>query len=393
MPPESVDRSVNVAKPVLGEEAFENVKKVLESGHLVQGQLVKDFESEWARQIGVDYAIAVNSGTAALHLALLAHGLEPGEEVIVPSLTFGSTATAVVHAGGVPVFADIERDIYTLDPTDIERCITPETEAIIPVHLYGHPAEMDEILTIADNHDLTVIEDAAQAHGAQYKGQPVGGIGEIGCFSFYATKNITTGEGGIVTTNDDEIATKLRLMRNHGLKNRDTHVQLGYNFRMSELNAAIGIEQIGRLDEFNKKRQRLSNRLFEHLDDLDWLSPSTVRNHVEHAFFWAPFEVDSDLLGLTGKQVWKNLKDRGVETRHRYNRPLYDQPVFEDHLGFNSKFPWSENPNDHDYDLELPTVEAVVGNMIGLPNHPEMTDEDIEYVVKTVREFGHDHRT
>jgi dTDP-4-amino-4,6-dideoxygalactose transaminase len=378
---------VSVATPILGDEEYDNVEAVLDSGRFLQGPMVEEFEAKWAELVGVDHAVAVSNGTTALQLALNAIGLEPGDEVIVPSLTFGSTATAVVHQAGVPVFADIDRELYTLDHADLERCVSEHTEAIIPVHLYGHPAEMDEIQAFADEHDLAVIEDAAQAHGARYKGDPVGSIGDVGCFSFYATKNITTGEGGIVTTDDEEIAERIRLLRSHGLEGRDEHVALGYNYRMSDLNGAIGTAQVDRLSKFNDQRREISERLFEELGDLEWISPATVREYVEHAYFWAPFEVDPDVIGMSGKEVWRELKEQGVETRHRYVDPLYEQPVFEEHRGFNSEFPWSENPREHSYDLHLPNVEAVAGNTLGLPNHPGLEEEDIKYVIETLRSF------
>lgn len=381
------EKYVSVAEPMIGETERDNVNQVLNSGRFLQGPMVEEFEKKWADFVGTDHAIAVSNGTAAIQLVLKAIDLQPGEEVIVPSLTFGSTATAVVHQAGIPVFADIDREIYTLDHTDIERCITEETVAIMPVHLYGHPAEMDEIRSIADDHDLYVIEDAAQAHGAAYKGKQVGSIGDVGCFSFYATKNITTGEGGIITTDDDEIAADLRILRSHGMANRDEHITLGYNYRMSDLNGAIGTAQVDKLSRFNERRREISERLIAELGDLDWLKPAATREYVDHAYFWAPFEVQEDEIGMTGKEVWANLRERGVETRHRYNVPLYDQPVFTDHHGFNSEFPWSANPHDHDYDLSLPNVEEVVGSMIGLPNHPGLEPEDIEYVIETLRSF------
>jgi len=248
---------------------------------------------------------------------------------------------------------------------------------------------MDEIRAFADDHDIAVVEDAAQAHGASYRGDRVGSIGDLGCFSFYATKNITSGEGGIITTDDDEMAEDVRSLRNHGLADRDTHVKLGYNFRMSELHAAVGAKQVERLPEFNEKRRRVSERLAEELADLAWLEPVSIPDYVEHAYFWAPFEVQEDVIGLSGKEVWSRLKDHGVETRHRYNKPLYEHPVFTEHKGFNGEFPWSENDNDHDYgSLSLPNVEDVVGKMIGLPNHPNLEADDVEYVIETVQNFA-----
>jgi dTDP-4-amino-4,6-dideoxygalactose transaminase len=383
-----MERRVNVAEPIVGADELANIERVLESGQFLQGPYVEEFESKWADVVGVDHAVAVANGTAALQLSLNAVGLEPGDEVIVPSLTFGSTATSVVHQGGVPVFADIDRDIYTIDHTDLTRCLSDRTEAVVPVHLYGHPAEMDEILAFADDHNLAVVEDAAQAHGATYRGEPVGSIGDVGCFSFYATKNVTTGEGGIVTTDDEDIADRVRSLRNHGMGNRDEHETMGYNFRMSELNGAIGTVQADRLAAFNRRRTEISEWLFEALGDLEWLTPATRRPYVEHAYFWAPFEVDPDAISRSGKAVWRDLKARGVETRHRYTEPLYEQPIFQEHRGFNSDFPWSANPRDHDYELELPNVQAVAGRVLGLPNHPGLDDEDVSFVIDTVREYG-----
>lgn len=383
-----MDRQVSVAEPILGDAERENIAEVLESGRFVQGPFVEQFEEEWANYVGVEHAVAVTNGTVAIQLALNVLGIEPGDEVVVPSLTFGSTATAVIHQGGVPVFGDIDRELYTLDHRDLDRCVSERTAAIMPVHLYGQPAEMDEIREFADGRDIAVIEDAAQAHGAKYKGDRVGSIGNVGCFSFYATKNITSGEGGMITTDDDELAAELRSLRNHGLADRDTHEKVGYNYRMSELHAAVGAKQVERLPDFNAKRRRISERLADELGDLDWLEPVTVPEYVDHAYFWAPFEVRTDVIGLSGKEVWRRLKEQGVETRHRYNKPLYEQPAFVEHEGFNSEFPWSENDADHDYSsMSLPNVEDAVGKMIGLPNHPGLEDEEVDYVIETVREF------
>lgn len=381
---------VDVATPIIGDEERENIEAVLDSGRYLQGQYVEEFEDKWAAAVGVDHAVAVSNGTTAIQLALNALGLQPGDEVIVPSISFGSTATAIVHQAGVPVFADVDRELYTLDPDDLERCLSDRTEAILPVHLYGHPAEMDEILAFAAEHDLAVIEDAAQAHGATYRGDTVGSIGDIGCFSFYATKNITTGEGGIITTDDEELAEEVRLLRSHAMVNRDEHIDLGYNYRMSELNGALGTAQVDRLAGFNDRRAEISQHLFAELDDIDWLESGTIRSYVDHAYFWAPFEVDTEAISRSGKQVWRELKQRGVETRHRYTTPLYEQPVFQNHRGFNSDFPWSENPHDHTYDLDLPNAETVAGRVIGLPNHPNLTDEEIQFVVDTIHEYDSD---
>ena len=242
---------IPMALPLLGAEEEAAVLRVLASGQLAQGERVATFEQRFAELCHVHEAVAVSSGTAALHLALLAHNIGPGDEVITTAFSFAATANAILLVGAIPVFVDIEPDTYTLDPIDVERAITRRTKAIIPVHLYGHPCDMDRLEQLAAAYSLVLIEDASQAHAAAVNGRPVGSFG-TGCFSFYATKNMTTGEGGMVTTDDPAIAERVRLLRNHGQEARYYHVALGYNLRMTEMQAALGIAQIGKSERMNE---------------------------------------------------------------------------------------------------------------------------------------------
>ncbi|MEM2250399.1 MAG: DegT/DnrJ/EryC1/StrS aminotransferase family protein, partial [Candidatus Bathyarchaeia archaeon] len=239
---------IPINAPQIGEEEIEAVAKVLKSGILTHalgaGPMVKKFEEEFARFVEAKHAIAVNSGTAALHMALAAAGVKQGDEVVLPSFTFVATAETVVLAGARPVFVDINPETYNVSPEAVEKALTKKTKAVIAVDLYGSPADLKPIREIADKHGLKVIEDAAQAHGAVYKGKPVGSFADVACWSFYASKNMTTGEGGMVTTNDDEIAGTLRLIRSHGEKEKYKSVLLGHNYRMPEIEAAIGIVQL-----------------------------------------------------------------------------------------------------------------------------------------------------
>ena len=260
---------VPVAKPIIGDEEIENVVEVLKSGMIAQGPKVAEFEQKFADWIGTKYAIAVNSGTAALHVALLSCGIGKGDEVITTPFTFIASGNAIVYTGAKPVFADIDLKTYTLNPDTIESLITENTKAILPVHLYGQSANMDRINEIAEKHGLIVIEDAAQAHGATCNGKNVGNMGDMACFSFYPTKNMTTSEGGIITTNDEDLAENAKIFRAHGASVRYHHDAIGYNFRMTDISAAIGLAQLEKIDGFNDKRIENAAYLNEGLKDVE----------------------------------------------------------------------------------------------------------------------------
>ncbi len=379
---------IKVAIPSVGEEEIEAVAEVLRSGRYVQGPKVKEFEEKFADYIGTEHAIATNSGTAALHIAQAAAGIGPGDEVIVPALTFFSTITSVIHNNAIPIFADIDTEIYCLDPEDIEKKITKKTKAIIPVHLYGHPAEMDQIIEIAQTHNLLVIEDAAQAHGAQYKGQKVGSIGDTGCWSFYATKNMTTGEGGMITTDDSNIAEKAGRIRSHGMTSRDDHAVIGYNYRMNEIAAAIGLIQLSKLDRLNQIRTRNSMYLLKNLESVDWLETAKIKPYVKHAFFWCPARVNEEKLGMKTKDLVATLRERGVEVRHRYVAPLYKQPMLINQNVYPKKCPFScpFYGKEIDYSgFKCANAEKIAGKMIGLPNHPKLRREELDTVISTIK--------
>ena len=382
-------RLIKVAEPFVDEREVEAVREVILSGRYVSGPKVKEFEEKFADYLGVQHVVAVNSGTAALHVALACLGVGPGDEVIVPPLTFFATVSSVLHQNAIPIFADIEPDSYCLDAKDVENKITESTKVIIPVHLFGNAANMDEILKVAEKYNLKVIEDAAQAHGTEYKGKKVGSIGDIGAFSFYATKHITTGEGGAITTNNEGYAQKARIIINHGMTGRDSHDFLGYNYRMNEIAAAMGIVQLSRLDVLNEKRIENSKYLINELGrrNIAWLSVPKLNEHVKHTFFWCPIYVDEEKLGMSTLDLVRVLREKGIETRHRYQEPLYKQKVLIDKNPYPKGFPFNSKHYNRDIDyskIYLNNAEKIVGKLIGLPNHPKLRQEELDRVVEVI---------
>ena len=383
-------RRISVARPFVNNEEAEAVKEVLLSGRYVSGPKVKEFEEKFAEYIGVKHAIAVNSGTAALHVALASIGIGPGDEVIVPPLTFFSTVSSVLHQNAVPIFADIDPESFCLDPSDVETKITENTKAIIPVHLFGNAAEMDKIMKIAKENNIKIIEDCAQAHGTEYKGKKVGSIGNAGCFSFYATKHMTTGEGGMITTNDDTIAEKARIIRNHGMIGRDEHVMLGYNYRMCEINAAIGLVQLKKLEKLNQRRIENSAYLLNEIKNrgIEWLKVPEIKDYVRHTFFWCPVIVLEERVGMSTQDVVKKLKERGIETRYRYRQPLYKQKVLQNLSPYPKGCPFACLRRKINYsEVYLPNAERLAGRIIGLPNHPGLNKDDLDYVLDVLEKF------
>ena len=360
------DIKVPIAKPIIGEEEIENVVEVLKSGMIAQGPKVMEFEEKFANWIGAKYGIATNSGTSALHVALLACGIGEGDEVITTPFTFIASGNAIVYTGATPVFADIDLDTYTIDPDKIEDLITDKTKAILPVQLYGQAADMDKIREIAEKHDLKIIEDAAQAHGAEYNGEKVGTLGDMACFSFYPTKNMTTSEGGMITTNDEELAKKAQMFRAHGASERYHHDEIGYNFRMTDIAAAIGLAQLKVIDEFNDKRISNANYLNEQLKDVEGIvTPKSPDNykHVYHQY--------TILVEKGNRDDWVEfLTNKGIGTGIHYPIPLYNQPIYKK-LGIEG---------------DCPLAEKAADNVISLPVHPSLTKEDLDLVVDAVKE-------
>jgi dTDP-4-amino-4,6-dideoxygalactose transaminase len=341
--------------PIIGDEEKKAVMEVLESGNLstflaqpgenfLGGKKIREFEGNFANYTGTKYAVSFNSATSALHAAIVAIGVKPGEEVIVPPYTFTSTATSVLMHNAIPVFADIQPDIYCIDPSSIEKNISSLTRAIIPVHLFGHPAEMDEILSIAKKYDLKVIEDCAQAPGATYKGRKIGSIGDCGIFSFQESKNIATGEGGMLITNDDKIAELARMVRNHGetiLENQKQRTYktefLGWGYRMTELEAALGVEQLKRLDDFNLTRRYLADYLTENINKIEGLS-HVKKPYVDHSYYIYAFKYDESKIGLSRDQFVKALNAEGIPISQGYVKPLYLTPIYHEQKPFPYSF-------------------------------------------------------
>jgi len=353
-------KTIPIAAPSLGPEEIESAIRVLCSGQLAQGAAVADFERRFAAYTGTKHAVAVNSGTAALHVALLAAGIGPGDEVITTPFTFVATANAILYCGARPVFADIEPDTFNISPEEIRRKITSKTRAVVVVHLYGQPCAMDESTALCRDAHLTLIEDACQAHGAEYRAKKVGAFG-IGCFSFYPTKNMTTGEGGMITTDDAEVAERCRMIRSHGQRERYKFEMLGFNYRMTEVAAAIGIEQLQKLDGFNDKRIENAVILIHNLDidrrDKPILGPN--RSHVFHQFTMRAYLRD---------ELAAYLASQGIGTGIYYPVPLHKQPLYLS-LGY------------HD---SLPVAEQAAREVLSLPVHPALTTDDLQRIVEAV---------
>ena len=348
---------IKISEPWIGEKEKNEVIKVIESGMLVQGEKVKEFEDRFKEYLGVKNAIAVNSGTAALHLALLSLGLKKDDEVITSAFSFIASANSVKFCNGKVVFVDIGDD-YNIDVSKIKEKISEKTKVIMPIHLFGNSCDMDEIMEIAKENKLKVVEDCCQAHGAEYKNKKVGGIGEVGCFSFYASKNMTTGEGGMIVTNDDGIAEKCRLLRNHGSKKKYRHEVLGYNYRMMDLNAVIGIEQLKRLDEFNNKRRENAEYYNKNLGNV--VKPVVDKNK-KHVFHQYTIRVkDRD-------EVIKKLEEKGIGYGVYYDKPIYKQKVYSG-----------------EYE-ELENTERISKEVISLPVHPKLSKEDLDKVIEVLK--------
>jgi dTDP-4-amino-4,6-dideoxygalactose transaminase len=347
------------------EEVTEAVARVLENASYVLGSEVESFESEFADYCGAAQGIAVNSGTSALHLALLAAGVGPGDEVITVPFTFIATAAAIRYVGATPVFVDIDPVSYTLDPAQLEAAITARTTALIPVHLYGHPADMDPILEIARRRDLAVIEDAAQAHGSEYKGRPTGGLGDFGCFSFYPTKNLgACGEGGILVTSDPERAGHVRMLRDWGQTRKHRHEHLGFNYRMDGIQGAILRIKLRRLERWTEMRRAHAARYDKELADSGVGTPVEMpwARHVYHAY----------TVRSPHRDVLREaLADRAIQSAIHYPVPVHLQPLFAD-LGC--------GPG------AFPNAEAAAHEVLCLPIFPELPADAPEQVAACISE-------
>jgi dTDP-4-amino-4,6-dideoxygalactose transaminase len=373
----------------IGEEEIAEVVDTLRSGWLTTGPKTREFEERFSQYVDSKFAIAVNSCTAALHLALNAAGITEGDEVITTPLTFCSTVNVILFQRATPVLADIRLDDYDIDPAEVERRITPRTKAILPVHYGGQPCRMDELMDIAHRHNLLVIEDAAHAVGAKYRGRPIGAIGDATAFSFYVIKNLTTGEGGMVTTNNPELAEKVRILRLHGMshdawKRYDARgswyyeVQmLGFKYNMSDIQAALGLHQLARLESFTERRAQIVAEYGRRFAALPELTLPQARPEVRHAWHLYPIRVDGERLTIGRDQFIEEMKERGIGTSVHFI-PIHYHPYYQQTLGL--------KPGD------FPNTDKLFAGLLSLPLFPRMSDADVERVANAVEEIVVSHR-
>ena len=367
--------------PEIGPEEIRSVVETLESGWLTSGSKVKRFEENFSRFIGCQHSVAVNSCTAALHLALEAVGVKEGDEVIVPTMTFTATAEVVLYFKAKPVLVDCRPNTFNIDPDLVERAITAKTKAIIPVHFGGQSCDMERILQIARKHKLYVIEDAAHALPAKYHGKTIGTIGDITCFSFYATKTITTGEGGMATTQNPEWAARMRMMSLHGISHdawkRYTKegswyyevVQPGFKYNLTDIGAAIGIEQLKKCDAFGAARTRIAATYDQRFADLKEINTPVCEPDVQHAWHLYVIQLDLERLKINRDQFIETLKEQGIGTSVHFI-PLHLHPYYRDNFGY--------APDD------FPKATEIYQRIISLPIYPKMTESQIEHVVQGV---------
>jgi perosamine synthetase len=369
---------IGIARPLLGVEEEAAVLRVLASGRLAQGECVATFEQRFAELCHVREAVAVSSGTAALHLALLAHNIGRGDEVITTAFSFVATANAILLVGATPVFVDIDPETYTLDPIQVEMALTRRTKAIIAVHLYGHPCDMKRLEQVAEAYSLVLIEDASQAHAATIDGRPVGSFG-TGCFSFYATKNMTTGEGGMITTSEPAIAERIRLLRNHGQEARYYHIILGFNLRMTEMQAALGIAQIEKLEHFTQRRIANATFLTEQLKGT--VQTPVVRPGYRHVYHQYAIRILSKR-----NECMTELSAKGIDTAIHYPLPIHQQPFYRRKSSlFRVLSPGKRSAVKGGNPLaQLPATESAAQQVLSLPVHPALSQEDLSTIAREV---------
>jgi len=367
--------------PSLGEEEYAEVLDTLRSGWITMGPKTRTFEGAFAEYVGCRHALAVSSCTAGLHLALLAGGIGPGDEVITTPLTFCSTANVIVHQGATPVLADVCPDTLNIDPEEIEKRITPRTKAIIPVHLGGQPCEMDEIRAMAGEHNLLIIEDAAHAMGAEHKGRKIGTIGDLTVFSFYATKNLTTGEGGMVCTEDNGLAELVNILRLHGIS-KDAWKRYsdqgswyyevllpGYKYNMTDIQASLGLHQLAKQGEFQRVRERYAQRYAEAFRDIREVTPLQIKDHVRHSWHLYVVQLDLERLIIDRGQFIEALRRENVGASVHFI-PLHLHPYYRERYGFQRG--------------DFPVAERAYERIVSLPLYPKMTEGDVEDVIEAV---------
>jgi len=361
---------IPVARPLLWAEEAEAVREVLASGMIASGPKTAAFEERFAAYCGAPHAVATNNGTAALHAALLAGGVGPGDEVIVPSFSFIATATAVSMCGAVPVFADVDPDRFTIDLVSAEALVTARTKAVIGVHLFGQCCDVPAIADLCTDRGLLFVEDAAQAHGAALDGRRAGSFGDFGCFSFYATKNMTTGEGGMVTTAADEFDARLRRVINHGQSEKYLHTELGYNYRMTNIQGAIGSGQLKRLEGFIAKRIENADTLNKTIK-IDGLTVPFRTADVRHVYNQYVLRVEDDF-PVSREKLMEYLNANGIATAVHYPKAVYEQPIYQK-LGYGRD--------------RCPVSEDVSRRVMSLPVHPSLSASDLQHIAQTINCF------
>ena len=371
--------NIPITKPFLGPEEEAAASEAIRSGWVSQGPKVQEFEEKFAAYVGASYAVATTSCTTALHAALVVSGIGPGDEVVVPSLSFIATANAVVHAGATPVFADIDPETCNVTAGTVEKMITRKTKAVMPVHQMGLPVDLDPMIDLCRKHNLLLIEDAACAIGSEYKGKRIGGHGNIACFSFHPRKIITTGEGGMITTNDFSMAEKLRRFRHHGMSVSDverhaanrviieTYPEIGYNYRMTDIQAAIGIVQLGKLAEIIRKRRRIAETLDESLADIRHIRVPRVPGCAYHNYqsYWVEILASSP---VSRDELMQKLLEKGVATRRGI-------------MAIHQEMSYNQRP------AMLPATNRMTAATVLLPLHPAMAETEIVWQVRSVREI------
>jgi perosamine synthetase len=365
---EAVSPTIPISAVSLDEDVEKLVLEVVRSGHLVQGPMVERLEAAFSEVCEVRHAIAVNSGTTALVAAMQALGVGPGDEVVTSPFTFVATINAVLEAGATARFADIDPVSFTITPEETRKHLSERTRAVLPVHLYGHPADMAGIASVLQSTGTAIVEDAAQALGATAEGRPVGSFG-LGCFSLYATKNVTTGEGGVITTDDDRLADRLRVLRNQGMRARYEYEMPGHNYRLTDLQAALALPQMSRLSELTAMRRHHAARLTEGLSDLSGLVTPSVRDGAGHAFHQYTVRVTSEAR-LGRDELAQALVAAGIGNAIYYPKPIHAYECYRDHPRVRVE--------------AMPEAEKAAAEVLSLPVHPLLSEQDIDQIIETV---------
>lgn len=360
------------------------VLEVLRSDWLTTGPKVGEFESAFAEKVGAAHAVAVSSGTAALHCAMYALGIKPGDEVIVPAMTFAASANCVVYLGATPVFSDVDPHTLLIDPADAAARITDRTRAIVAVDYAGQPCDYDELRALCDRHGLSLVADACHSLGARYKDRPVGSIADLSAFSFHPVKHITTGEGGMITTDNGDLAGRMRIFRNHGItsdhREREQKgswyyemVDLGYNYRITDLQCALGISQLKKLEKWVERRRRIAGTYDAHFSRMSWLQPLRVTHHARHSYHLYAVLVNTDLTGVDRSAIFGQLRSKGIGVNVHYI-PVHLHPFYRERFGTGPGL--------------CPNAERAYQRILSLPMFHAMTDDQVRIVINTVDETG-----